>query len=234
MDKNIKTILHYYWFSLDKPADVEKYHELCVMLGGLNLEKFASKSERNHLWYKDTIKPLDGHEVELETRFLYNNQWNTAPVADGELGLRVFDWAEAIYPDNNIKEGQWLEQTDEMLALRRENWKCHWCGEVTPKVWFLKPYECPICRAVGMRSLVTNENLLPDGIKEMIDGISEGEILAARYEAFQAQYKAPEKPDGIPLDDWEQSSEFKYGQVWERVAKRYAEELKNGRASKRL
>jgi hypothetical protein len=117
----MKTILHYYRFDRSDP----EYKELCQMLKSFGLKKFDSISSNHHEWYRDKIKPLDGKEVTLETEYLFNNQWNTVE------GLRVFDWAEAIYPNRSIKEGQWLEQTDEMREIRDNTKKCGYCGEMS-------------------------------------------------------------------------------------------------------
>jgi hypothetical protein len=67
--------------------------------------------------------------VELETDFLFDNQWNTSPTATSENGLRVFDWSEAIYPNKRIKEGMWLDQTEEMKEIRHNTYKCGFCGK---------------------------------------------------------------------------------------------------------
>jgi hypothetical protein len=79
-------------------------------------------------WELAHIKPLDGCEVTLETKFLFTNQWNTAPTETSDKGLRVFDWAEAIYPNKRIKEGQYLEVTKEMTDLLKNTLKCGYCG----------------------------------------------------------------------------------------------------------
>lgn len=74
---------------------------------------------------------LDGREIELETKFLFANQWNTAPIEGiSEKGLRVFDWAQDYLPNNKwLKRGHWLEQTDEMRAARARRWACGYTGK---------------------------------------------------------------------------------------------------------
>ena len=67
--------------------------------------------------------------IELETKFLFDDQWNTAPNVCSASGLRVFDWAENIFPNAHVKSGHWLEITPEMTAARANRIKCHYCGK---------------------------------------------------------------------------------------------------------
>jgi len=126
----MKTKLHYYRFNIDNELEHREYLTLCETLKGMGLKKFDSISSNQYDWYKNTIKPLSDTEIELETDHLFDNQWNTGPVVTSKQGLRVFDWAEPIYPNSSIKEGQWLEQTDEMResyflpAMRGEKIAC--------------------------------------------------------------------------------------------------------------
>jgi len=66
--------------------------------------------------------------VELETEFLFSNQWNTTD------GRRVFDHYEE-YPAliaKSCKRGHWLEITDEMRAIRENTAVCGYCGHREP------------------------------------------------------------------------------------------------------
>lgn len=77
---------------------------------------------------------LDGQEIELETKHLFDNQWNTP----GPNGRRVFDYAlcshsagarvDANNAQSYIRRGHWLEQTDEMREIRRNTNRCGYCG----------------------------------------------------------------------------------------------------------
>jgi len=176
---NTKTILHYYRFALDKADEREQYFALCKILeDDLHLKKFDSISPEHSKWYRESIVPLNGETIELETKFLFDNQWNTAPTKTSDNGLRVFDWAEAIYPNRDIREGQWLEQTDEMIGLRNDNLKCHWCGNVSPKAVIVDD-TCPFCDAVGFRLLTTGggRDVFTVPKKEQRDGVSHSEII---------------------------------------------------------
>jgi len=172
---NIKTVLHYYRFNLDKPDEHEAYWRLVSHLEANGLTVFDSISPDHSKWYNETIKPLDYSEIELETEFLFENQWNTAAVKTSETGLRVFDWSEAIYPNKDVREGQWLEQTQEMLAVRMDNLKCWWCGGITPKAK-INLNQCPKCDAIGFKSLITGKFTLPND--QLVNGIPHGEIVA--------------------------------------------------------
>lgn len=152
MEKTISTVLHYYRFDLSDVKQKEKYIEHCNRLRGLGLTMFDSISPNHSSFYSQLIKPLDNTTVQLETKFLFDNQWNTAPTKTSDKGLRVFDWAEAIYPNRSIKEGMWLEPTSEMEEIRKNTCKCGYCGKN-----YYKPYQewCTAC--LGSEYLTVNE-----------------------------------------------------------------------------
>lgn len=125
----MKTRLHYYHFDVSNEKDAKAYNKLCKELKGMGLKKFASIARDNYEFYRDHIKSLDKQEIELETAYLFHNQWNTTPTNTSKQGLRVFDWSEPIYRDEMIKEGMWLEQTEEMREIRRETVTCGYCGK---------------------------------------------------------------------------------------------------------
>jgi hypothetical protein len=139
----MKTILHYYWYEISDPEENKEYIKLCEKLKAVRSLKFSALGVASSDHYKKHIKPLDGQEITLETKHLFNNQWNTAPTETSENGLRVFDWEEPIYPNSHIKEGHWLEQTPEMDEIRRNTVKCGYCGKEEPAA---KGYVfCPHC-----------------------------------------------------------------------------------------
>jgi len=55
---------------------------------------------------------------------LFGNQWN-----EKTTNLRLFNWYQVIYPNTRIKEGYYLELTDEIRNIILGNKKCNWCGE---------------------------------------------------------------------------------------------------------
>lgn len=129
---NLKTTLHTYRFDVSKPAEREAYDALRERLKGLGLKMteflgghVADKAVRD---YRDAVAALDGQTVELETDFIFDDQWNTAPIGDGN-GLRVWDWKQDLWPNRDIKSGQWLWPTDLMRKVRAETLKCGYCGK---------------------------------------------------------------------------------------------------------
>ena len=129
MKNTIKTVLHYYSFNLAIEGEKESYLNLCNTLKSNDLKVFDSISMDHSSFYSKQIAPLNGQTIDLETEHLFKNQWNTAPTATSEKGLRVFDWAEPIYPNRAIKEGMYLEQTKEMVEIRQNTYKCNYCGK---------------------------------------------------------------------------------------------------------
>ncbi len=78
----------------------------------------------------------DGQTVELEAeKNLFDNQWNMVTEAGG---VRVFDYAlqsdsaphaAPMSAPRGIRRGHWLEQTNEMRALRAGTHTCGYCGK---------------------------------------------------------------------------------------------------------
>lgn len=127
----LKTILHAYEFDTNEPEGKAAWN--------------AFKAERKKGPYcfgpvfheMGSTRLLDGVEIELETKHLFENQWDTAPVAGiSENGFRVFDWfLQADHGSGlknsaprGIKRGHYLEQTGEMRELRRNTNCCGYCG----------------------------------------------------------------------------------------------------------
>lgn len=148
----IKTKIHPYCFNTNNPTEKAAYLELREKLKASVPHPMVSWSADGSGHYFTFSKMPDGMVIELETDFLFDNQWNTAPI-DGfsEKGFRVFDWAEdARHRDAlgngarpNIRRGHWLEQTDEMREIRRNTNKCGYCGRNEPAA---KGYVfCPHC-----------------------------------------------------------------------------------------
>lgn len=128
--KNLQTKIHTYFFSLDKPEDVQAYEELRQRL-----------SDGRHFF---NVLAIPGHgehkvnagEITLEPACIFSDQWNS------DQG-RVFDWYEGIYPNKRIKSGHWLEITEEMRQVRRDTLKCGYCG----KHYQVADKHCQFCSA---------------------------------------------------------------------------------------
>lgn len=122
----LQTTIHTYRYNLEIPAEKQAYKDLCERMKTQGVGCFES-------WGGglDHYRPeLDGLTLTLETKFLFNDQWNTAPVLGvSELGLRVFDWAQDCIDDKRIKKGHWLEQTPAMVEARQNRLACGYCGK---------------------------------------------------------------------------------------------------------
>lgn len=114
----MKTTIHYYRFNLDNTDERTQYEALRDQLqqthGDLFFNVLASSRDAR-------IRGNSSDVVELETKCLFSNQWNTATE-------RIFDWYEGIYPNRRIKAGHWLAQTQEMVDIRNNTYQCGYCG----------------------------------------------------------------------------------------------------------
>lgn len=146
--ETITTTVHAYQFDVSKQADRAGYDALRDKLTAMGLrcfDTYAPESyDKNYAKHQEAIADVAGKSVALETAFLFDNQWNTAPIPGvSDSGLRLMDWAETIFRNRSIKSGYWLEQTDAMLAIRRDTLKCGYCGKQEPATSGLK--FCPHC-----------------------------------------------------------------------------------------
>lgn len=145
--ETLETILHAYCFNIRKPEEKAAYASLRRDLSAAGLRCFCTHGSGSH------YRPDLAGPVTLETKHLFANQWNTAPIpcakdkAVAEKGARVFDWAEdynsQLGAPPDIKRGHWLEQTAEMREIRRNTVVCGYCGAQEPAA---KGYVfCPHC-----------------------------------------------------------------------------------------
>ena len=129
----MKTIFRTYKFDLSVPADHAAYEALCEKLNASGNKRFAAMYSytKEGAEYHSKLDKLDGQEIELQTDFITDDQWNTPPVQGiTESGFRVFDWCDPLYPNRNTRNGYYLEQTEEMATIRREMLKCGYCGKM--------------------------------------------------------------------------------------------------------
>lgn len=140
--ETIKTTIHAYRYDTRNPEELAAWKELARRLRAQGLTVFESWGGKGHY---DFVKPIDGETVELDISDLFDNQWNTKPIGESANGLRVFDWAQD-YPidfDKRIKRGHYLVQTAAMSEVRRNTYKCGYCGAQEPAQ---KGYVfCPHC-----------------------------------------------------------------------------------------
>ncbi len=116
----IKTILHKYSFNTKNEEEYSKYLALC--------ETLRATPGRGP-WMNATSLPgakdnsPEAGEIELETTYLFENQWNTPT-------HRVFDWYEGINCQaKHLKFGHYLDITPEMVSIRQNTYKCGYTGQ---------------------------------------------------------------------------------------------------------
>jgi hypothetical protein len=141
---SVKTTVHVYRFDIGserygntqkQTAERTAYRELREKLAGMGLRCMTTNGgfDDTARKYRDAVRALDGREIEIETAALFDDQVNTAPIPGvSESGLRLFDWREEVYPNEDIKEGQWLEQSESLQAARHGILKCGYCGKHEP------------------------------------------------------------------------------------------------------
>lgn len=127
--QTIKTVVHAYQFNIRNAEEAQGYKALREKLKALGLKCFETHGGELHI---TTGRKLDGKTVQLETDFVFDNQWNTTPIEGlSDKGYRLMDWAQDYRPGNSadLKQGYWLEPTEEMADIRRVTMKCGYCGK---------------------------------------------------------------------------------------------------------
>jgi len=125
----IKTIIHAYKFNTKNADEAAAWGKLKSSLKASHPHCMHSHGGKLHY-----MPEFDNKTLELETEHLFSNQWNTAPIGNSNIGLRVFDWALDYEPNRNkyVMQGHYLEQTDEMREARRNRMACGYCGKQEP------------------------------------------------------------------------------------------------------
>ncbi|MFM9972918.1 MAG: hypothetical protein ACKVQK_31465 [Burkholderiales bacterium] len=113
----IKTKIIGYYFRLDDKKDFQAWENLKAERKESGVELFDVIEMKN-----DSSGSGENRVIELETKHLFNNQWNTKD------GLRVFDWIQSIVPNKRIKIGHYLIVNDEMREIRQNAFSCGYCG----------------------------------------------------------------------------------------------------------
>ncbi len=147
----MKTTIHTYQFNTRNPEEKAAWDALRKQLKTTHPNCMESHGGGLHYQSK-----LNGLVVTLETSSIFDNQWNTAPIPNvSDSGLRVFDWALDYNPGGSttLKQGHYLDQTEEMAEVRRNIHKCDYCGAHEPAA---KGYVfCPHC--IGSEYLKAEE-----------------------------------------------------------------------------
>jgi hypothetical protein len=122
--KTIEIQIETYRFDTSKQDDKIKYEMLVTQLKarGLKLLDYIQDPRTYHT----TDKHIESGIYHVETKHLFNNQYNT------EEGFRVFEWSEPIFPNRHIKEGYYItdcEEFQKIRGLQNTIHKCHYCGK---------------------------------------------------------------------------------------------------------
>jgi hypothetical protein len=116
----IKTELIKYNYDISIPEQAKKFKKIV---------KIALKNKlriwKNHIHINGNCMVNFSGPVELETKFLFSNQWNT------KTGYRVFDFVLTVDKyKNSIRAGYYLKQTKEIKQLRQDIKTCQYCGKL--------------------------------------------------------------------------------------------------------
>lgn len=164
-----------YWFDTSIPKDKNEYEEIVKKMEGVEkwqYTKIPSISTR-FKFHKD------GSIVDIETKCLFANQWNTA------CGKRIFQWMEYTWPNDKIKEGYYFVMTDEFKQLLKDKFKCGYCGHQ-----YYKPKQDWCDHCLGSEYL-EKSNLGLLRLKPLKGKVSKLTVPAKLREAYQiAQEKS--------------------------------------------
>ena len=145
MTDTIKAELVYYRIDVSRPEGRKAYAELCETLKEIpfetwriqgrfpnettnfNLRKFIDSLKEKlgiHLSWEDS--QVFNREIHLKTDYLFDDQWST------EEGFRLHNKTEFEWPALHIKEGYYIRQNPEMIAVLQGTAKCGYCDHQAP------------------------------------------------------------------------------------------------------
>ena len=145
MTDTIKAELVYFRIDVSRPEGREAYTELCESLREIPFKTWVTQgrfpngttnfkshkfidSLRNKLNIKisSADSQLYSREINLNTDYLFEDQWNTAE------GFRLHNKTLFEWPALHIKEGYYIRQNPEMVAVLQGTAKCGYCGHQAP------------------------------------------------------------------------------------------------------
>ena len=145
MTDTIKAELVYYRIDVSRPEGRKAYAELYETLKEIpfetwriqgrfpnettnfNLRKFIDSLKEKldiHLSWEDS--QVFNREIHLKTDYLFDDQWST------EEGFRLHNKTEFEWPALHIKEGYYIRQNPQMIAVLQSTAKCGYCGHQAP------------------------------------------------------------------------------------------------------
>ncbi len=137
MTDTIKAELVYYQIDVSRPEGRKAYAELCETLkeipfetwrisGGASSKFLNSLREKLDIHVSTADYQLHSREIHLETDYLFENQWDAAE------GFRLHNKTEFEWPALHIKEGYYIRQNPQMIAVLQGTAKCGYCGHHAP------------------------------------------------------------------------------------------------------
>ena len=140
MTDTIKAELVYYRIDVSRPEGRKAYAELCETLKEIPFEtwrisatvagatgKFLnSLREKLDIHVSTADYQLHSREIHLETKHLFEEQWNTVE------GFRLHNKTLFEWPALHIKEGYYIRQNPQMIAVLQGTAKCGYCGHHAP------------------------------------------------------------------------------------------------------
>lgn len=117
----ITTLLTSYCYNTNNETEKKAYDELRAELS-------ETRQCINAISTNSSRKKIVCGVIQLETRHVFNDQWNTTVESETNPAIRVYDWYENIEHNANIKQGHYLTINSEMNILRNSVAKCDNCG----------------------------------------------------------------------------------------------------------
>ena len=145
MTDAIKAELVYYRIDVSRPEGREAYAELCETLKEIPFETWVTQGRfpngttnfQLHKFIDSLLKELSikissadcqlhSREINLKTDHLFEDQWNTVE------GFRLHNKTLFEWPALHLKEGYYIRQNPEMIAVLQGTAKCGYCGHQAP------------------------------------------------------------------------------------------------------
>ena len=145
MSDSIKAELVYYRIDVSRPEGRKAYEELCEDLREIPFKTWVTPGRfpngttnfELHRFIDSLKEKLDIHlsredsqvfnrEIHLKTDYLFDDQWST------EEGFRLHNKTEFEWPALHIKEGYYIRQNPQMIAVLQSTAKCGYCGHQAP------------------------------------------------------------------------------------------------------
>jgi len=98
----------------------------------VNLDGNYSQTTADSHKFVETIDAITkaGGRVEIETKHLFADQWNTAPQPEygSDKGLRIHQWCRFEYRNRHMQHGYYVELSPELSELVSKTLVCGYCG----------------------------------------------------------------------------------------------------------